>query len=486
LASALAAWLVAFVATTLITPAVRHWALRRGVVDQPGGRRVHAQVTPRLGGVALFVGFFAPLSLFALQGTQAMLRFLDTPALVVGLALGATIVMGVGAADDIKGLGPWRKLLAQAVAASVAYAAGYRIDAVNIPGVGDLEMGLLSYPVTLFWFLGVINALNLIDGLDGLAAGIAFLASLTNFIIAYINGAFIVALLSASLAGSLLGFLRYNFNPAKIFMGDSGSMFLGFVLAATSLRGATTKSSTAVAILAPMLALGVPIFDTMLAMIRRTLERRPVFAADRGHIHHRLLDLGLTHRRVVLLLYASSVLLAVAALGVAFGRSWQLGASLLLAGAVMFVLVRAAGAVQRAKRPLATEAERAAALQSLKRRVDKAVAALGACRNYPAVERVLQEFGSDRRLIARVAMRPEQPLGVASSEPEEPGAQAFLYTLHVGGREGAYLEIQLSPSLATVAGDARVQLVRLAMACEEALARLTARQSASQVLVASR
>jgi hypothetical protein len=147
-------------------------------------------------------------------------------------------------------------------------------------------------------------------------------------------------MLSACLCGSLLGFLRYNFNPATIFLGDSGSMFLGFALAATALEGAATKSSTAIAILVPIIALGLPIVDTMLAMVRRTLTRRSIFAADRGHIHHRLLDLGITHRRVVLMLYGLSIALALAAMGIAFGRSWQVGAALVVVGVLVAVIVR--------------------------------------------------------------------------------------------------------------------------------------------------
>jgi UDP-GlcNAc:undecaprenyl-phosphate GlcNAc-1-phosphate transferase len=265
---------------------------------------------------------------------------LDSPQDVTGLFLGALIVGGVGAIDDVRSVGAWPKLGAQAVAACVAYAFGYHIDAVSLPGFGVVEFGIASLPITVVWFLGVINALNLIDGLDGLAAGIAFFAATANGIIAYHSGAPIAALLSAALAGSLLGFLRYNFNPATIFMGDSGSMFLGFILAATSLVGTSIKGATTVAILAPLVALGVPVFDTALAIIRRTLARQSMFAPDRGHMHHSLLDLGLSQRRAVLLLHASTATLCAAAIAISFGRSWQVGSALVVVFCVLTMLAR--------------------------------------------------------------------------------------------------------------------------------------------------
>lgn len=337
---------VALAITFSVTPVVRDWASARGVVDSPGGRRVHKLATPRLGGMAIMLGFFIPLVAMLGWDTSMAKALLGAPQNVLGLFIGALIVGVVGAVDDVRSVGPWPKLVAQAVAAGVAFAFGYRIDAIDLPGLGTIDLGVFALPLTIAWFLGVINALNLIDGLDGLAAGIAFFAATANGIIAHFNGAPIVVLFSAALAGSLLGFLRHNFSPATIFMGDSGSMFLGFVLAATSLVGATIKSSTTVAILAPLVALGVPVFDTMLAMMRRTLARQSMFAADRGHIHHTLLDMGLTHRRAVLLLYGSTVMLCGAAIAIAFGRSWHVGSAIVV---VFFVLALLARTVRRGR-----------------------------------------------------------------------------------------------------------------------------------------
>jgi UDP-GlcNAc:undecaprenyl-phosphate GlcNAc-1-phosphate transferase len=326
----------------MLTPWVRSWALRRGAVDVPGGRRVNTLPTPRLGGVSVIAGFFVPIALFALVGTGAMQGFLAHPKLLWGLLFGGLLVGAVGAIDDLRGLGPWAKLGAQLAAASIAYAFGYRIDAINVPFVGDVSTGIASPVLTVLWFLAVTNAINLIDGLDGLASGIALVASVSNICLGFMNHSPLSVIMSTSLSGALLGFLRYNFNPATIFLGDAGSMFIGFMLAALAITGATTKSSTAIALLAPMIALGVPITDTLLAMIRRTVARQSIFLADRGHIHHRLLDLGITHRRVVLLLCSSSIVLATAALGTAFGHAWESGTALLVAAGVLLTLVRAA------------------------------------------------------------------------------------------------------------------------------------------------
>jgi UDP-GlcNAc:undecaprenyl-phosphate GlcNAc-1-phosphate transferase len=184
---------------------------------------------------------------------------------------------------------------------------------------------------------------NLIDGLDGLAAGVVFFAATTNFVVAWLNGAVLVAVLSGAVAGSVLGFLFYNFNPARIFMGDSGSYFLGFILAACSIAGPLQKASATISIVVPLVALGVPIIDTLLAIVRRFLERRPLFSPDRGHIHHRLLDMGITHRRAVLIIYGVSIALCVGAIGIAFGRSWEVGAAILGVSAVLFGLIRFIG-----------------------------------------------------------------------------------------------------------------------------------------------
>jgi UDP-GlcNAc:undecaprenyl-phosphate GlcNAc-1-phosphate transferase len=195
----------------------------------------------------------------------------------------------------------------------------------------------------VLWVVGITNAVNLIDGLDGLAAGVVFFAGVTNFVVALSLGRQFTALAMAAMLGAVLAFLFYNFNPARIFMGDSGSYLLGYVLATTALVGPTGKATTAVSLLVPVVALGVPIFDTLFAMVRRALERRSLFSPDRGHIHHRLIDLGLTHRRAVLILYGVSVVLTIASIAIYLGRAWQVGVALLAATVVMLGLVRFVG-----------------------------------------------------------------------------------------------------------------------------------------------
>jgi UDP-GlcNAc:undecaprenyl-phosphate GlcNAc-1-phosphate transferase len=338
--------LAVFLATTLVsailTPVVRLLALRLGAVSTPGGRHVHRQVTPRLGGVAIFLAVLAALIPLALGTSVETVEARAEPMRLLGLFGGGTLMCLVGAWDDIRGLRARHKLYAQIVVALGAYACGFRLDVLFIPLLGTLSLGPLALPATVLWIVGIVNAINLIDGLDGLAGGVVFFAGLTSLIVAVLSGAPFVAFVMAAVLGAVLGFLFYNFNPALIFMGDSGSYFLGYVLSVTFLAG-SQKASSAVSLLVPMLALGVPIFDTLFSMVRRVIERRPVFSPDRGHLHHRLLDMGLTHRRAVMTLYAVCAAFTVSALAVSIGRSWQVGFALVASSAVLFGLVRFVG-----------------------------------------------------------------------------------------------------------------------------------------------
>ncbi|UQA62374.1 glycosyltransferase family 4 protein [Polyangium aurulentum] len=339
----LAAFAVAALVSALLTPLVRRLAFRLGAVSHPGGRHVHRQSIPRLGGLAMCVAFFAPLvGLFFVQSVVAA-AFTAELRKVLGLFAGGVLLCAVGAVDDTRGLRALHKLYAQVAVSILAFACGFRIDAISLPLVGELSMGIFALPITVLWIVGIVNAVNLIDGLDGLAAGVVFFAALTNFVVGYISDATLVTLFMASTMGSVIGFLFYNFNPARIFMGDSGSYFLGYVIAATSLVGASHKASTAVSLLVPVVALGVPIFDTLFAMVRRWLERRPLFSPDRGHIHHRLLDMGITHRRAVLIIYGVSVFFTVTSIAIWLGRRWQIGVALAASSVVLVGLVRFVG-----------------------------------------------------------------------------------------------------------------------------------------------
>jgi len=350
LISAVTAFLVALAVVVGTTPVVRRLALNLGAVDKPGGRRVHERVIPRLGGVAIVLAFFVPLLVLFFIETQVARQFFSDPMRIVGLVIGGLMVSGLGVLDDVRGVRALHKLGVQSVAAAVAYACNYRIEGISIPGLGGLELGVLALPMTVLWVVAIINAINLIDGLDGLAGGVAFFACVTNFVVGAINHDALVMLLSASLGGAVLGFLLFNFNPASIFMGDSGSMFLGYVLATTSILGSAIKSSTSVAIMVPLIALGLPIMDTLFAMGRRILERRPIFSPDRGHIHHRLLAMGIDHRRAVLTLYGLSVLFTAGAIMFALGRNWQVGSALILLSAAVIGVVRSMGNFQIALR----------------------------------------------------------------------------------------------------------------------------------------
>jgi UDP-GlcNAc:undecaprenyl-phosphate GlcNAc-1-phosphate transferase len=314
--------------TSVLTPLVRHVAQGIGAVDAPGGRRVHTQMIPRLGGLAIVGGYWAALGLCFAVGL--MTGHVWAPNAVWIFLVGGGLMATVGAIDDIRPLGAKKKLVAQVGVASLAWFGGARVmEDLALPALGSVHLGpVLSYVATVIWILAFTNAINLIDGLDGLAGGVVFCACLTNVVVALVSDNMLAATLNAALGGAVLGFLFYNFNPATIFMGDTGSMFLGYTLGAAALLSGRQKESTLVSLLVPLIALGLPLADTLLAMTRRFLAHRSIFSADRQHLHHRLLDLGLTHKRTVLVLYGCSILLCGAALAAAFGKDWQVGAAL--------------------------------------------------------------------------------------------------------------------------------------------------------------
>ena len=341
--SAAVAFILSIVCGTILTPLVRRLAHRIGALDHAlSSRKIHGRPIPRLGGVAIVLAFYAPLVGLLLFHAGVSEMFLAEREKVVGLFVGGLAIALLGVYDDLRGAGAGRKFTVQFAVAGFMYALGYRIDAVANPFGPELHLGLASLPFTLFWIVGVINALNLIDGLDGLAGGVALVAVLTTFLISLQRGHPLMVLFSGALAGAILGFLFYNFNPATIFMGDTGSMFLGFVLATSAIQ-TNQKSSTAVAVMIPGIALGLPIIDTLLAMGRRALRGRPIFQADKEHIHHRLLARGLSHRQAVLVLYGFCVLLGAAALVLTYTNIMQSGFLLVAIGIIAFVALRTLG-----------------------------------------------------------------------------------------------------------------------------------------------
>ena len=317
MATTLVAVAIAFggaaIVSLALTPALRDAALRRSWLDRPDGRRkLHAAAVPPIGGLAvlpaLAAGFALALLLPGVNWAAA-----DEGGAVLHLLAATAAVAAVGLLDDIHSVRPLVKLLVQAAAGLYLYGHGYDVSVIFNPLGEPFVLGALSLPFTVLWVVGLSNAFNLIDGLDGLAAGVGFFANCVVFIFAALNDRWEIAVFSAALAGALLGFLRYNFSPASVFLGDSGALSLGFLLAALSLRG-SSKSSTAVAVIAPLLALGFPIVDTLLAMLRRLLAGRSIMEADADHIHHRMLRMGLRPRQAVILLYAVTALFGAMAL----------------------------------------------------------------------------------------------------------------------------------------------------------------------------
>ena len=304
---------IALVVTWVLTPIVRRMSIELGLVDEPGGRKVHAEPIPRLGGVALFIGFMTAIGVEALGerllGWNGTL--FDAGPEVLGVVTGMAVIFVVGFIDDLFTLNPGPKFVGQIAAAAIVIASGLRIDFIGDPfGGGLIALGLLGIPVTLIYIAGFTNVINLIDGLDGLAAGVCAIAATTFLVIAAQGNRLEAAAFAAALIGACLGFLWFNFHPASIFMGDSGAMFLGFSLAAISLLG-VMKSIAAIALAVPLLIIGVPIFDTASAIVRRLRHKRPIQEADRGHIHHRLLGQGFDQRQTVIIIYIWSAALAV-------------------------------------------------------------------------------------------------------------------------------------------------------------------------------
>jgi UDP-GlcNAc:undecaprenyl-phosphate GlcNAc-1-phosphate transferase len=301
----------------ILTPLARRLAHRIGAIDHAlASRKVHEHPIPRMGGIAIVGAFYAPLIALLFTDTGVGRLFFADEREAIGLLVGGAAIAALGIYDDLRGAGARKKLIVQFAVAGFVYWAGFRIDELSNPFGASIDLGWLGLPFTMLWIAGIVNAINLIDGLDGLAGGVAFVSVLTTFVAAMMHNEPLMALMTAALGGAILGFLWYNFNPASVFMGDTGSMFLGFVLATSAIES-HHKSETTVAIIVPVVALGLPITDTLLAMARRALRGTPLFLADREHIHHRLLALGLSHRRAVLVLYGASVALGLLALAIA-------------------------------------------------------------------------------------------------------------------------------------------------------------------------
>ncbi|WP_080832573.1 MULTISPECIES: MraY family glycosyltransferase [Cohnella] len=299
----IAGFALALALSLALTPLVRKLAFKVGAMDVPDQRKVHTRVMPRLGGVAIYAAFTASMLLFLPFLPEHFLNAYDLN-LIMALLSGGTLIVLLGALDDRFTLSAKLKLLVQIAAACVVvFGFDIQINLVNIPFGSAMQpvAEWLSIPLTILWIVGVTNAINLIDGLDGLAAGVSAIAIGTILVMSALMGQEAVILLAVTLLGAVIGFLKYNFHPAKIFMGDSGSLFLGFALAMLSMLG--FKQITVVSFVTPLLIIGVPLSDTFFAIVRRWKSKKPIFAPDKGHLHHCLQQLGFSHRKTVLIIY---------------------------------------------------------------------------------------------------------------------------------------------------------------------------------------
>ena len=318
---------LAFIIALALTPVAKSIAYKIGAIDVPKDkRRVHKEPTPRLGGLAIYYGFLISILIFSKIDKQ-----------LIGILAGSLLIVVVGIIDDVKQIRASIKLVVQIVAALIVAFCNVRISAISMPvGLVDggiLSLGIFSIPITVLWIVGATNAVNLIDGLDGLAAGICSIATFSLFFIAILAGEASVAILAAALAGSCLGFLPYNFNPAKIFMGDTGSTFLGYMLSIICIQG-LFKGYVVISFIVPFLILGLPLFDTTFAILRRIKNKKPIMSPDRGHLHHRLMDMGLSQKQTVAILYVIAMILGLSAVMVVGQGAYT--ALILVACALLF------------------------------------------------------------------------------------------------------------------------------------------------------
>lgn len=342
---------LAFFASVALTPIVKRLAYRIGAVDRPNYRKVHARIMPRLGGLAIFGSFL--IAYFILRPVDPISNAVE-PAFIpitTAIIIGAFIIIITGMLDDIFEITAKAKIAGQLIAASVVViGGGLEISFINLPFGGEIDFGYFSIPLTIIWIIAITNAINLIDGLDGLAAGVSSIALITLSAMAFIMGDVFVMSTAAILAASSIGFLLYNFHPAKIFMGDTGALFLGFMISVLALMG--FKNVTMVALIIPVIMLGVPISDTFFAIVRRVREKQMISVADRSHLHHCLLNIGFSHSQTVLIIYGIAALFGLAALLFSQATLWG---GLLLLGIMLLAIelfVEVVGLAGKNYRPL--------------------------------------------------------------------------------------------------------------------------------------
>ncbi|MDF2946814.1 MAG: glycosyl transferase 4 family protein [Bacillales bacterium] len=316
-------FLAPFITVLLVTPLVIKFAIKIGATDKPDYRKVHKKAMPRLGGLAIFFGVIVGFFISGMHNEQ-----------VTGIVAGLIVIVCIGIADDIFQLSAKWKFLGQIIAAGMVVGSGLMINVLKIPFIGVFDLGILSYPITILWIVGITNAINLIDGLDGLSAGVSSIIFGTIAMLAFTDSKILILTIAVIALGSTLGFLYYNFHPAKIFMGDVGSLLLGYLISIISLLG-LFKSVTLFSFIVPIIILGVPILDTLFAIIRRVVNKQPISAPDKSHIHHRLLAIGFSHRGTVLLIYSISLLFSMSA--IIFSSSTLLGSIVIIAALIILI-----------------------------------------------------------------------------------------------------------------------------------------------------
>lgn len=331
--------IICFLASVALTPLVKKFAIYIGAVDKPNQRKVHQKIMPRLGGLAIYISMLIG---FAIAQPDSEFTW---PILI-----GATIIVITGIFDDRFEISPKVKLLGQILAAAVVIYAGVQVPIINLPFGATINLGIFAIPFTLLWIVGVTNAINLIDGLDGLAAGVSSIVLITISAMAMFMGNTFAVVIGTILLASTLGFLLYNFHPAKIFMGDTGALLLGFMISVISILG--FKSITVYSLILPIIILGVPISDTMFAIIRRIVNKKPLSAPDKSHLHHCLLRLGFSHRQTVLIIYAMSAFFGIAAVMLSNSTLW--GATVIIAVVLLTIQLVAerVGLVSENYRPM--------------------------------------------------------------------------------------------------------------------------------------
>ncbi|MBR6422727.1 undecaprenyl/decaprenyl-phosphate alpha-N-acetylglucosaminyl 1-phosphate transferase [bacterium] len=338
----LTSFIISFIFVCFATPILIKIGLKFGFVDQVNQRKIHRGAIPRIGGIGISLGTLLPIFLLCFFFHSGII--LNTTNNIVLYFVGGLAISLLGLFDDINGINAKIKLLFQTAIAFMATQYGALVETLPMPW-GRLELGVFSYVITIFWIIGIINAFNLIDGMDGLSSGITLFSSLTLAILAIVNGYLPTALVALALAGAVTGFLIYNFNPARIFMGDSGSMFIGYILAVLSLRS-QSKAHAVVSIMVPIIAMGLPILDTTLAFLRRIMRHQSIFAADKQHIHHFLLSLGFNQRKTVLILYSISIVFTILSMVLIFNKNIDTFLIVLVFAIIIFVIITKLGYIE--------------------------------------------------------------------------------------------------------------------------------------------